>query len=61
MSETWVSERADAAAEGAHPTKVVRCEVENAVSVAAMILLAETVVPESVQGADRPLPAAPLS
>ena len=43
------------------PAKVVRCEVENAVSVAAMILLAETVVTESVQDADRALPTSRLA
>lgn len=40
------------------PAKVVRSEVENAVSVAAMIMLVETVVTESVQDGDRALPAA---
>ncbi len=43
------------------PATVVRPEVENAVSVAAMILLAETVVTESVQDADRALPTARLA
>jgi chaperonin GroEL len=43
------------------PAKVVRSEVENAVSVASMILLAETVVTESVQDADRALPASRLA
>jgi chaperonin GroEL len=43
------------------PAKVVRSEVENAASVAAMILLAETVVTESVQDADRALPTARLA
>ena len=40
------------------PAKVVRSEVENAVSVAAMIMLAETVVTESVQEGEPVLAAA---
>ena len=39
------------------PTKVVRSEVENAVSVASMILLAETVVTEPAESADGAVPA----
>ena len=39
------------------PAKVVRSEVENAVSVASMILLAETVVTEPAARADQVIPA----
>ena len=41
------------------PTRIVRAEVENAVSVAAMILLAETVVTEHATADPASLPTWP--